>query len=101
MNKVKKVIQEVWDFYGPQGIHPQYFDFELTIDQVGDAVILVEDYFVNHDIEFEEGSYVRTVILDVLIQIYVYDGLPPANIEYVLGLDPYAEFINEIVEWAN
>jgi len=80
MNTVKNITQEVWKFYGPNGIHPQYFDFELTFDQVSDAVILVEDYFVNHDIEFEEGSYVRTVVLDVLIQIYVYYGFPPSNI---------------------
>lgn len=101
MNTVKEITQEVWKFYGPNGIHPQYFDFELTIEQVGDKIILVEDYFVNHDIEFKHSSYVRTVILDVLIQIHVYNGLPPANIEYMLGLDPYAEFINEIVEWAD
>lgn len=95
------MTQAVWKFYGPNGIHPQYFDFELTIEQVSDAVILVEDYFVNHDIELEYSSDVRTVILDVLIQIYVYDRLPPANFEYMLGLDPYSEFINDIVEWAN
>ena len=100
MNTVKEITQEVWKFYGPNGIHPQYFNFELTIEQVGEVVILVEDYFVNHDIEFEESSNVRAVILDVMIQIYENDGLPPGTIEYVLGLDPYAEFINDIVKWA-
>jgi hypothetical protein len=46
------------------------------------------------------GSYERGVVLDVMIQMYVYDGLPPGTIEYVLGLDTYAEFINDIVKWA-
>ena len=100
MNLVKRFTQEVWDFYGPNGIDPQYFDFGITIDQVEDAVILVYDYFRNHDIEFDEGSYERIVVLDVMIQLYVYDGLPPGTIEYVLGLDPHAEFINDIVKWA-
>jgi hypothetical protein len=77
---IKRVIEEVCDFYGPEGIYPNHFN--------------------NHNIEFEEGSYERGVILDVMIQRYEYDGLPPGTIEYVLGLDPYAEFINDIVKWA-
>lgn len=100
MINIKRVIEEVWDFYGPEGICPNHFNNALTKDQVEDLVILVIDYFNNHDIEFEEGSYERGVILDVMIQRYEYDGLPPGTIEYVLGLVPYAEFINDIVKWA-
>jgi hypothetical protein len=37
MNTVKEIAQEVWKFYGPNGIHPQYFDFELTIEQAGEC----------------------------------------------------------------
>lgn len=40
-------------------------------------------------------------MLDVMIHIHVYDGNLPNTKEYFLGLDPYAEFINEIVEWAD
>ena len=100
MHIVEEFTQLVWDYYGPNGIYPHYFDFELTIDQVEYSVILVYDYFRNHDIEFGEGSYERGVVLDVMIQMYVYDDLPPSTIEYALGLDPHAEFINDIVKWA-
>ena len=61
---------------------------------------MVYDYFRNHDIEFGEGSYERGVLLDVMIQIYVYDDLPSGVIEYALELDPHTEFINDIVKWA-
>lgn len=97
---IKRFIEEVWAFYGPEGIYPKYFNGALTKEQVEEAVILVYDYFRNHDIEFDEGSYERGVVFDVMIQMHVYDGLPPGTIEYVLGLDPYAEFINDIVKWA-
>jgi hypothetical protein len=97
---IKRFIEEVWAFYGPEGIYPKYFNGALTKEQVEEAVILVYDYFRNHDIEFDEGSYERDVVFDVMIQMHVYDGLPPGTIEYVLGLDPYAEFINDIVKWA-
>jgi len=46
------------------------------------------------------NTYERGVVLDVMIQMYVYDDLPPSTIEYALGLDPHAEFINDIVKWA-
>lgn len=96
---MKRFIEEVWAFYGPEGIYPKYFNVELTKEQVEEAVILVFDYFRNHDIEFDEGSFERVVVLDVMIQMYVYDDLPPGTIEYALGLDPHAEFINDIVCW--
>ena len=97
---IKRFIEEVWAFYGPECIYPKYFNGALTKEQVEKAVILVYDYFRNHDIEFDEGSYERGVVFDVMIQMYVYDGLPPGTIEYAFGLDPHAEFINDIVKWA-
>lgn len=100
MDIIEEFTQLVWDYYGPNGIYAHCFDFELTIDQVEYSVILVYDYFRNHDIEFGEGSYERGVVLDVIIQLYVYDGNSPNTMEYFLELDPYAEFINDIVKWA-
>ena len=96
---IKKIIEEVWAFYGPEGIYPKYFNGELTKEQVEEAVILVFDYFKNHHIDFDEGSYERGIVLDVMIQMYVYEGNPPKTIEYFLGLDPQAQFINDIVCW--
>lgn len=97
---IKRFFEEVWAIYGSVGIYPKYFNGALTKEQVEDAVILVYDYFRNHNIEFNEGSYERIVVLDVMVQLYVYDGLPPNNIEYILGLDPHAELINDIIKWA-
>jgi hypothetical protein len=50
---IKKIIEEVWVFYGPEGIYPKYFNGELTKEQVEEAVILVFDYFKNHHIEIK------------------------------------------------
>lgn len=68
---IKRFIEEVWVIYGPEGIYAKYFNGALTKEQVEEAVILVYDYFRNHDIEFDEGSYERGVVLDVMIQMYV------------------------------
>jgi hypothetical protein len=54
---MKRFIEEVWAIYCPDGIYAKYFKGELTKEQIEEAVILVFDYFRNHDIEFDEGSY--------------------------------------------
>ena len=58
MDIIEEFTQLVLDNYGPDGIYPHFFDFELTIDQVETSVILVYDYFRNHDIEFDDWKWV-------------------------------------------
>ena len=65
----EKFLSYCWEFYGPEGIYGHFFDHNLTLDELKQA-LKVRKIFPN----FEGDSIDRELIRDVIL---VLRGKPP------------------------
>jgi hypothetical protein len=61
---VQEFIKYVWDFYGPDGIHRDFFDGKLKISQVNKAV---KTLLSNKKHEFVGDSTDRELVRDIML----------------------------------